>query len=203
MNMESEYYSGEVVEAVVEAVVEESVGSSESVESSESNIVRPATAVTVELVVDSDEESMADSEELRLEKERELSVLKEKFAKIEEARLREEEQNALMIQEVTNTFDIFKAWMVLNLRSDRIYNLFQTQFDAVFRSNLFEYVFQNFNDDDLLNDDCMFYLKVLVIDLVRNSKKYKHNMVDITCDFETKTSNLSLVREKIHVQMFH
>ena len=107
-----------------------------------------------------------------------------------------------MIQEVTNTFDIFKVWMSLNLRSDHIYNLFQTQFDAVFRSNLFEYVFQNFNDDDLLNDDCMFYLKVLVIDLIRNSKKCKHNMVDITCDFETKTSNLSLVREKYMFKCF-
>ena len=66
-----EYYSGEAVEST-ESIVSETATPSVVTQ-----------GVTVELVVDSDQESeedMADSEELQLEKERELAVLKEKFA---------------------------------------------------------------------------------------------------------------------------
>jgi hypothetical protein len=139
----------------------------------------------------------SDDEEFSAEQLKEIAELKAKFAQIEEENEKEEtEQERLRMIDVQNTFDIFKVWMAMNLKTDNIYKLLSTQLDAHFRSNMFEYLVHFFSEEEIITDECLFYFKVIVADLIRTNKKFKHDSKDIVIDLDAKTCNLSLVKEK-------
>ena len=85
-------------------------------------------------------------------------------------------------------------------KSNSLKILFKTTHE--FRTNLFEYFLEFFEIDDVITDELLFYFKMLVSDLVKNNKRYKHNYADIIFDLTNKVTNLRLVRSKYVFKCF-
>lgn len=100
------------------------------------------------------------------------------------------------VEEVHNNINIFLTWADQVTNAPNLHELFIENFDVQYRIDLFENINEFFNDTTFISDRILFYWKLLVIDIIKHSKKYSNRYDDLTVDVVNLTSNLRLVREK-------
>ncbi len=146
--------------------------------------------------IDNDNESI----ESLLEKKRRIEQ--------EEKELQEEIDNHL--QNVRNNLQIFIVWAKNTHSREDFYKKFVEEFDDNYRSQLFENVCEFFNDDTFVSDECVFYWKSIVVNLLTTNKKYSQKLVELKensgkelkTDLKLMTTNLRLVKQKYIFKCF-
>jgi hypothetical protein len=149
------------------------------------------------------EEPQEEPQEVTAEDEHILAELLEKHKQIEEACQKElEDETAAYLQDAENNLNIFKTWMEPNLATPNSYKLFLENFDPEYRSSLFENISEYFNDSELVTDEVLFDFKVLIISILRNHKKFKSYLTDLTLDTSSSSTNLRLIKAKQTFKIF-
>nr|WBF70686.1 hypothetical protein [Megavirus caiporensis] len=97
---------------------------------------------------------------------------------------------------VKNSIASFLSWIKSNTDNDDVYKNFSNIFSSDYRISLYENVIKYFDDESIITDEFLVYWKFLVVDLMKNSRKYKSYTRDITINFEEYECNLRLVKQK-------
>ena len=105
-------------------------------------------------------------------------------------------------EEATNNVNILLTWMASHSTSQNLYGDFRKNFHEEYRIRLFEDIYQFFNADQLVTNDVLFYWKLLIIDLVKNSRKFRSCMQDLAVDMVDRETNLSITKEKYMFKCF-
>uniref|UniRef100_A0A6G6ABJ4 Uncharacterized protein n=1 Tax=Borely moumouvirus TaxID=2712067 RepID=A0A6G6ABJ4_9VIRU len=90
----------------------------------------------------------------------------------------------------------FITWMKENKDNENLYKTFSNIYSCEYKTQLYENIIKYFNDEQVITDEFLIYWKLLVIDLIKNNKRHKHNIKNITIDLDNHTSNLRLDKEK-------
>ncbi|AGF85229.1 hypothetical protein QJ854_gp553 [Moumouvirus goulette] len=90
----------------------------------------------------------------------------------------------------------FIIWMKENKNNDNLYKTFSNIYSPEYRTSLYDNIIKYFNNDTVITDEFLIYWKLLVIDLIKNSKRYKHNIKNININLDENMSNLRLDIEK-------
>lgn len=99
------------------------------------------------------------------------------------------------VDDAKSYFDAFVAWMSTADKVD-LYKNFVKRFDENYRAQLYKYISKFFKMTTIVTDDIIYYWKLLIIDLVNSSKRYKHYADEITIDAVTKTTPLTILCTK-------
>jgi len=144
---------------------------------------------------DSDEKELAELMEQKKLLEKNETDEKEAEEKLK----REIEQH---IEDAHNNINIFTTWMETNQSQKQLYKCFGEDFSVEYRSALFENICEFFKDDTFVTDNVIFYWKVMVVNLLSQSKKYKSYIDNLVLDTKTKETNIRLVKEKYIFRCF-
>lgn len=109
------------------------------------------------------------------------------------------------IQDVENNLAIFTTCMRAILKEPsklNLYDAFSQNFDMGYRSSLFENVCEFFKNEEFITDEILFYWKLLIVCLLKSSRRYKTRIDDLVLDMENQSTNLRLVREKYTIRCF-
>ena len=79
---------------------------------------------------------------------------------------------------------------------DNFYRVFESTFNSEYRSELYNTIYNYFNDNEIVSNELLIFWKLLVIDLIRNNKKYNSNISTIYVDLKNQSTNFVLVKEK-------
>ncbi|QGR54031.1 hypothetical protein [Moumouvirus maliensis] len=90
----------------------------------------------------------------------------------------------------------FITWMKENKDNENLYKTFSNIYSCEYRTQLYENIIKYFNDEQVITDEFLVYWKLLVIDLIKNNRRHKHYIKNITIDLDNHTSNLRLDKEK-------
>ena len=154
-------------------------------------------------VVTADCEKNVETDKTNSDDEKELAELLEKHKQIDRANNEQlEKELQQLVENAKNNLNIFSTWMSENIKNKNIYEDFRNQFDAEYRSDLFENMCEYFMDSTMVSEDLVFYWKYLIIALLKTSKKYKSYSSELVVDENDKKTNLALVKEKYIFRCF-
>ena len=146
------------------------------------------------IISDENDETVNETElALLLEQKKQIEENIKKEQKAEEEQKREIENH---IEDVRDNINIFLRWIQGSTEEKNINKKFCEDFSVEYRVALFENICEFFNYETLVTNDVLFYWKLIIMDLLRVSKKYKSYVSDIIFDIETKETNLALKKEK-------
>lgn len=111
-------------------------------------------------------------------------------------------KNALRMEEIKNNLSMFSTWMEPNYQKVTLYKDFCEDFSQEYRMALFENICEFFNDETIVNDNVLFYWKCMVIFLLRNSKKYRYQLGELTLNYELRETNLVMIKNKYIFKCF-
>ena len=115
---------------------------------------------------------------------------------LDQVKLLKVEDDELSTEHVTDYINKFETWADTVIVPHNTYAQYVLHFDAAYREELFHIFCFNMHNSELISDTCLFYWKMLVLDLIMSHKKYMHRIGDISYDATTKTSNMKLERCK-------
>lgn len=149
-----------------------------------------------ELIVDPNQEKALDE---LLEQKKRLDELN----RIEEEQKREKEIEQHM-DDIKNNINIFLTWSTVHYTEDDFYKKFSKNFSKEYRIALYDDICEFFKDETIVTDDVIWYWKVLIINVIKSHKKYKHYIdiknkyfdEDFIFNEKTRVTNLSIVKEK-------
>ncbi|AGC02042.1 hypothetical protein H012_gp417 [Acanthamoeba polyphaga moumouvirus] len=90
----------------------------------------------------------------------------------------------------------FITWMRENKNNDNLYKSFSDIFSSEYRTSLYENIIKYFHNEEVITDEFLIYWKLLIIDIIKNNKRHKHNMEYININLDTQITNLRLDKEK-------
>lgn len=152
------------------------------------------------IISDENDETVNETElALLLEQKKQIEENIKKEQKAEEEQKREIENH---IEDVRDNINIFLRWIQGSTEEKNINKKFCEDFSVEYRVALFENICEFFNYETLVTNDVLFYWKLIIMDLLRVSKKYKSYVSDIIFDIETKETNLALKKEKYMFRCF-
>lgn len=106
------------------------------------------------------------------------------------------------IEDVQNNIGIFVTWMQTSYKDKNLPESFQNSFDDDYRSKLFENICEFFKHEEYITDEVLFYLKCIIVCLLKASRKYRTCLDKLEFDIETQETNLRLVRDKYNIRCF-
>lgn len=109
-----------------------------------------------------------------------------------------EDDSELFIEETKTNLNIFLQFMQFMQtyhQEKTLIKNFYDNFDSAYRSKLYDNICAYFEDDDIVTDEIIFYWKLLVVNLI-NQSKHAHLAKKIEVDFSNKVINLKLVKKK-------
>lgn len=168
-------------------------------ESIKTNASTPDVAGAVPDSGDSNPEANDDSDIDEATASAELEKLLLQRQELEEAE-EEERQFQLELQkhieDTKNNYDTYIRWIIDNDTNPNLYQDFCKVHDSEFRINLYNGINEFFNNAEMVNDDVLFYWKIMVVHFLRTSRKYKSSLNDLIFDLPNMDTNLVLVKEK-------
>lgn len=106
------------------------------------------------------------------------------------------------VEDVQNNLGIFSAWIKGRKSFDNLYKDFGRDFSCDYRSQLFENIYEFFNDSSFVTNEILFQWKHIVVSLIKSHKKYKYCLDNLFFDKDTQDTNFKLVKEKYIFKCF-
>ncbi|QTF49233.1 hypothetical protein qu_341 [Acanthamoeba polyphaga mimivirus] len=113
-----------------------------------------------------------------------------------------EKQQLERLENAGRDIDTFKNWFKNKTDDSNVYNVFESTFSPEFRSQLYEYINEFFNNNDIVTDQLLAYWKILIKNIMRSNRKYQVIASKINVDENTHDSNLKLFKEKSMFRCF-
>ncbi|AKI80055.1 hypothetical protein [Niemeyer virus] len=113
-----------------------------------------------------------------------------------------EKQQLERLENAKKDIETFKNWFKDKTDDSNVYNVFESTFGPEFRSQLYEYINEFFNNNDIVTDQLLAYWKILIRNIMRLNRKYQVIASKINVDENTHDSNLKLFKEKSMFRCF-